>query len=151
MGKLVGLCTLLSLLCWVCADVVERFEDAPGCLEFFYGEMVPDWGSSTPNAARICQRFVNRYHFATLYDTKHRIPVYSAYYFQPSNGGGREERWFVEPQLVNSSWQAEMNTTSRLRQDHPGVYLGENQALYGLYRGMASRGQQSIHGFHLLS
>lgn len=43
-------------------------------------------------------RFI-RYHFATLYDTNHRIAVYSAYQFQPSNGGGRETRWFVEPQV----------------------------------------------------
>ena len=40
-----------------------------------------------------------RFHFATLYDTNHRIAVYSAYHFQPSNGGGREKRWFVEPQV----------------------------------------------------
>lgn len=40
-----------------------------------------------------------RYHFATLFDTNRRIAVYSAYYFQPSNGGGRENRWFVEPQV----------------------------------------------------
>jgi len=40
-----------------------------------------------------------RYHFATLYDTNHRIAVYSAYQFEPSNGGGREKRWFVEPQV----------------------------------------------------
>lgn len=40
-----------------------------------------------------------RYHFATLFDTNRRIAVYSAYYFQPSDGGGREKRWFVEPQV----------------------------------------------------
>lgn len=40
-----------------------------------------------------------RYHFATLFDTNHRIAVYSAYIFQPSNGGGREKSWFVEPQV----------------------------------------------------
>ncbi|KAJ0063521.1 hypothetical protein NL108_002647 [Boleophthalmus pectinirostris] len=149
MGTLVGLCTFLSLLCCVCADVVERFEDAPGCLEFFYREKVPDWGSSTPNAARICQRFVNRYHFATLYDTKHRIAVYSAYYFQPSNGGGREKRWFVEPQLVDSSWQAEMKDGYWLGQDHPGVYLGENQALNEdyTYSGF-DRGHLNPNGHH---
>lgn len=46
--------------------------------------------------------YPTRYHFATLYDTNHRIAVYSAYYFQPSNGGGREKRWFVEPQVGSS-------------------------------------------------
>ena len=45
----------------------------------------------------------DRYHFATLYDTHHRIAVYSAYLFQDSNGGGREKRWFVEPQVSTVS------------------------------------------------
>lgn len=110
-------------------------QDEPECMKYFYQEKVPGWGSSTPGAARLCQRFVNRwgctamehiyfnfqhhvlkyliclviaikmpnictrYHFATLFDTNRRIAVYSAYYFQPSDGGGREKRWFVEPQV----------------------------------------------------
>lgn len=48
---------------------------------------------------KILHLCTTRYHFATLYDTNHRIAVYSAYHFQPSNGGGREKRWFVEPQV----------------------------------------------------
>lgn len=40
-----------------------------------------------------------RYHFATLFDTKHRIAVYSAYYFQPSSGRDKKHQWFVEPQV----------------------------------------------------
>ncbi|TNN26904.1 Endonuclease domain-containing 1 protein [Liparis tanakae] len=75
------LCALLSLLVAAHADVVERFEDVPECLGYFYEEKVPE------------------YHFATLYDTIHRIAVYAAYHFQPSDGGGREKRWFVEPQV----------------------------------------------------
>uniref|UniRef100_A0A665VA24 Si:dkey-243k1.3 n=2 Tax=Echeneis naucrates TaxID=173247 RepID=A0A665VA24_ECHNA len=93
------LCALVLFLVCVHADVVEHFEDVPDCLKYFYKDKVPEWGASTPGAARLCQRFVNRYHFATLYDTHHRIAVYSAYHFQPSNGGGRESRWFVEPQV----------------------------------------------------
>ena len=50
-----------------------------------------------------CLLRANRYHFATLYDTHHRIAVYSAYLFQDSNGGGREKRWFVEPQVSTVS------------------------------------------------
>ncbi|MEQ2258470.1 hypothetical protein XENORESO_020161, partial [Xenotaenia resolanae] len=103
--------------------------DVPECLKYFYKAKVPEWGASTPGAARLCQRFVNRFHFATLYDTSHRIAVYSAYQFEPSSGGGRENRWFVEPQLVNESWQAEMKDGYWLGMDYPGVYLGEKQAL----------------------
>lgn len=36
------------------------FQDQPECLKYFYQEKVPEWGSSTPGAARLCQRFDNR-------------------------------------------------------------------------------------------
>ena len=96
------------------ADVVAQFQDVPECLEYFYQGKVPEWGATTPGAARLCQRFANRYHFATLYDTAQRIAVYSAYRFQPSNGGGREKRWFVEPQVGH--WDGSQN----LRQQKGG-------------------------------
>lgn len=121
----------------------------PECLEFFYRETVPMWGTATTNAARLCQRFANRYHFATLYDTTRRIAVYSAYYFQPSKGGGREKSWFVEPQLVNLSWQAEMKDGYWLGKDHPGVYLGDKQALNEDYtRSGFDRGHLNPNGHH---
>ncbi|KAK3531489.1 hypothetical protein QTP70_023278, partial [Hemibagrus guttatus] len=124
------LCVLLgSLLGLSHSDVVSDFSDEPECIKYFYKGKVPQWGSDTPNAARLCQRFQNRFHFATLYDTHHRIAVYSAYIFEPSSGGGREKRWFVEPQLVNQNWAGEMREGYWLGQDYPGVYLGERQAL----------------------
>ncbi|XP_068174229.1 endonuclease domain-containing 1 protein-like [Antennarius striatus] len=149
MQTLVASVTLLSLLLSAHADVVERFEDNPGCLKYFYRGKVPEWGASTAGAARLCQRFVNRYHFATLYDTTRRIAVYSAYHFQPSNGGGRERRWFVEPQLVNKSWQAEMKDGYWLGKDHPDVYLGEKQALNEDYTHSGfDRGHLNPNGHH---
>jgi len=81
--------------------VVANFGDSPDCIKFFYKEKVPELGASQPNVVRLCQRFLNTYHFTTLYDTYYRIAVYSAYIFQPSDGGGREKRWFVEPQVSN--------------------------------------------------
>ncbi|XP_068601927.1 endonuclease domain-containing 1 protein-like [Brachionichthys hirsutus] len=149
MQALVTLCALLSLLFSAHADVVERFEDEPECMKYFYKGKVPEWGASTAGAARLCQRFVNRYHFATLYDTTRRIAVYSAYHFQPSNGGGRERRWFVEPQLVNMSWQAEMKDGYWLGKDHPDVYLGERQALNEDYTHSGfDRGHLNPNGHH---
>ncbi|CAN9511097.1 unnamed protein product [Ophioblennius macclurei] len=149
MYALVRLCVPLLLLISVHGDVVDRFENVPDCLEYFYQQKVPEWGSSTPGAARLCQRFVNRYHFATLYDTKHRIAVYSAYVFQPSNGGGRENRWFVEPQLVKTSWQSEMTDGYWLGKDNPDVYLGEQQALNEDYTNSGfDRGHLNPNGHH---
>lgn len=134
-----------------------------------------------------------RYHFATLFDTNRRIAVYSAYYFQPSDGGGREKRWFVEPQvgvkffflfqctsssndqhsrwspsafctawvlvklgeicchlqLVDMSWQAGMKDGYWLGKDHPGVYLGERQALNEDYTHSGfDRGHLNPSGHH---
>ncbi|MEQ2218438.1 hypothetical protein XENOCAPTIV_003242 [Xenoophorus captivus] len=149
MQTLATLHVLVSLLFTVHADVVERFEDVPECLKYFYKAKVPEWGASTPGAARLCQRFVNRFHFATLYDTNHRIAVYSAYQFEPSSGGGRENRWFVEPQLVNESWQAEMKDGYWLGMDYPGVYLGEKQALNEDYTNSGfDRGHLNPNGHH---
>ncbi|KAJ8403756.1 hypothetical protein AAFF_G00346240 [Aldrovandia affinis] len=78
-------------------DMVGSFRTSRNCTSFNQGK-VPEWGAATPGAAHLCQRFHNSYHFTTLYDTHHRVAVYSAYRFQTSNGGGREKRWFVEPQ-----------------------------------------------------
>ncbi|XP_038829374.1 endonuclease domain-containing 1 protein-like [Salvelinus namaycush] len=146
----VALCVLLAgALSLVEGDVVANFEDIPECVEYFYQGKVPGWGAATPGAARLCQRFYNRYHFATLYDNNHRIAVYSAYRFQPSNGGGREKRWFVEPQLVNLTWGAEMKDGYWLGKDHPGVYLGERQALNEDYTHSGlDRGHLNPNGHH---
>lgn len=36
-------------------------QDEPECMKYFYKEKVPEWGASTPGAACLCHRFVNRY------------------------------------------------------------------------------------------
>ncbi|KAM3616555.1 uncharacterized protein V6R79_019820 [Siganus canaliculatus] len=149
MQTLVLLSAFLSLLLFAQADIVERFEDEPECLKYFYSNKVPLWGASTPDVVRLCQRFVNTFHFATLYDTYNHIAVYSAYIFEPSNGGGRESRWFVEPQLVNGNWQAEMKDGYWLGRDYPGVYQGERQALNEDYTHSGfDRGHLNPNGHH---
>ncbi|XP_004078810.1 endonuclease domain-containing 1 protein [Oryzias latipes] len=149
MKTLVDLSVLLLLSFNALADVVERFEDVPDCIVFFYKEKIPDLGASSPVVARLCQRFVNRYHFATLYDTSLRIAVYSAYQFEPSNGGGREKRWFVEPQLVDKSWPGEMEDGYWLGQDNPGIFLGEKQALNEDFTNSGfDRGHLNPNGHH---
>ncbi|XP_076832056.1 endonuclease domain-containing 1 protein [Brachyhypopomus gauderio] len=138
-----------SLLGLAEGDVVTDFYDDPACMKFFYQGKVPDWGSTTPRAARICQHFLNTYHFATLYDTYHRIASYSAYVFEASSGGGRETRWFVEPQLVNQNWGGEMKDSAWLDQAYPGVYQGDRQALNEDYTHSGfDRGHLNPNGHH---
>ncbi|XP_072547436.1 endonuclease domain-containing 1 protein [Salminus brasiliensis] len=144
------LCVIVSFfLAFTEGDVVSDFREEPECIKFFYKDKVPLWGSATPGTARLCQRFQNTYHFATLYDTYNRIAVYSAYIFGPSNGGGRETRWFVEPQLVNQNWGGEMRDGYWLGQDYPGVYQGERQALNEDYTNSGfDRGHLNPNGHH---
>lgn len=47
----------------------------------------------------ICQRWENKYRFATLYDTRSRIPVYSAYTYYQSSGNIKDNYWKIEPQV----------------------------------------------------
>lgn len=81
------------------AEVVGNFWDSPDCLKFFYKNKVPELGSTQADVVLLCQRFLNTYHFATLYNTYYHIAVYSAYIFEPSNGGGRDKNWYLEPQV----------------------------------------------------
>ncbi|XP_051869070.1 endonuclease domain-containing 1 protein-like [Pristis pectinata] len=93
------------------AEVVQDFGE---CGWFFQGK-VPPKGFSKRNRVRICQRFKNRYHFATLYRTDLRIPVYSAYRYPCSLGEGgayRPSPWFHEPQIDNQNAQSEMRSST---------------------------------------
>uniref|UniRef100_A0A8C5DQ47 Endonuclease domain-containing 1 protein-like n=1 Tax=Gouania willdenowi TaxID=441366 RepID=A0A8C5DQ47_GOUWI len=112
----------LALVFWlllsVHADVIERFEDVPECMKYFYKEKVPEWGSSTSTAARLCQRFANRW--CTTFCRK-KPNIFLKRYFSLS--------FSVLFQLVNMTWQAEMKDGYWLGKDNPGIYLGERQAL----------------------
>lgn len=56
---------------------------------------------------------------------------------------------FASIQLVNASWQAEMKDGYRLGKDHPGVYLGERQALNEDYTHSGfDRGHLNPNGHH---
>ncbi|XP_030265151.1 endonuclease domain-containing 1 protein-like isoform X2 [Sparus aurata] len=152
MQTLVPLCALLLLLFSAQADVVAKFED--NCSEFFYHKKVPKWGESTDGAVRICQRYGegsnSKFHFATLYDTKHRIAVYSAYVIElPMNGGQDSRLWLIEPQLVDTTWKGEMEEERILKQEHSGIDLGKKQALNEDYKeSVFDRGHLNPNGHH---
>ncbi|KAG5837373.1 hypothetical protein ANANG_G00238580 [Anguilla anguilla] len=111
--------------------------------------MVPKWNVPKRNTVCLCQRFNNRYHFATLYNTYHRIAIYSAYRFQTGGGGGREKYWYIEPQLVDRSWNKDMEVEEDLAINHMGVYFGQSQALNEDYINTTyDRGHLNPNGHH---
>ncbi|XP_064277616.1 endonuclease domain-containing 1 protein-like [Passer domesticus] len=74
-----------------------------GCPQFFYAGHPPNDALNPDNPAWICQRFRSSYHYATLYDRDRRIPVYSAYKYQPGDGRRPSDCWMVEPQLIDNN------------------------------------------------
>ncbi|KAK6467770.1 endonuclease domain-containing 1 protein-like, partial [Huso huso] len=105
------LITLCLISVWLaCAKVVDEFE--PDCAEYFYNGKEPDLlDLNKPNPERfrkICQQYQNRFHFATLYDTVRRTPVYSAYRWRPKSQRlttgephqCRSDVWMYEPKLA---------------------------------------------------
>ncbi|XP_036072664.1 mucin-5AC [Oryzias melastigma] len=86
-------------------EVVETLADCPG---FFVEETPPEIpnilvGGNIRDQNRykvICQTFGNKRRFLTLYDTKNKIPVFSAYRFTGAPEGIMEDNlWKIEPQL----------------------------------------------------
>ncbi|KAK2857390.1 hypothetical protein Q7C36_005310 [Tachysurus vachellii] len=111
--KLLALVLLLSTFSSLTlTEVVNDFQNS--CPVFFIRspngkQIIPPTVFKGYQYKQICQRLNNLYTFATLYDTKNRIPVYSAYTF---SGGDptliRKEEWKNEPQLENKSNGPEM-------------------------------------------
>uniref|UniRef100_A0A8C3U357 Uncharacterized protein n=1 Tax=Catharus ustulatus TaxID=91951 RepID=A0A8C3U357_CATUS len=88
-----------SCRCLLWGGAQGRREVGKGhCAQFFYEKTPPSDALRPTNAARICQFYDNKYRFATLYDRNKRIPVYSAYIYQPGPGN-RYDTWFAEAQV----------------------------------------------------
>ncbi|KAM4902031.1 endonuclease domain-containing 1 protein-like [Sylvia borin] len=107
---------VLSSCLWLGhSEVVSSFASCP---QFFYEGTFPNDVLHPDNPAWICQRYSNSYHFATLYDRRRRIPVYSAYKYKPGAGKRPHTWWFVEPQLINKNNLKDMERESVLISQH---------------------------------
>uniref|UniRef100_A0A8C4RJX4 Endonuclease domain-containing 1 protein n=1 Tax=Erpetoichthys calabaricus TaxID=27687 RepID=A0A8C4RJX4_ERPCA len=129
---------LLVLVIFGCLTTQGNFEVMTGgeftCREFFHKQTEPE-GLVPDKAARICQTYKNRVHFATMYDRENRIPIYSAYKYE--TGGKRPEGiWLLEPQLANQTGDKNMmeepkpeNVTAKLKEsqavseDYESIYF----------------------------
>ncbi|NXB97638.1 ENDD1 protein, partial [Orthonyx spaldingii] len=124
------------------------------CPQFFYQGITPNEALEPQKPAWICQRYNNSYHFATLYDRDRRIPVYSAYVYEPGTAKRPHSWWFVEPQLIGKNNLKEMERESVLIEQHKFTSqdIEKSQAVLDDYKKMQGldRGHLSPNG-HLTS
>ncbi|NXT21944.1 ENDD1 protein, partial [Syrrhaptes paradoxus] len=131
------------------SEVVPSFESS--CPQFFFGQTPPNQALEPQNPAWICQRYQNQYFFATLYDKNLRIPVYSAYLYQPGPGK-RPKTWLVEPQLMGTAYPKTMEREWTLL-NHFNVsseQLSQSQAILQDYKNLTglNRGHLNPSGHH---
>ena len=88
--------SLLTAYHPVSATVSNSFRD---CSHFFYMQ-TPPAGVGGHSLRTICQMYADKVRYATLYDSSRRLPLYSAYIFQKSDGKRRMDTpWMFEPQV----------------------------------------------------
>ncbi|XP_016398708.1 endonuclease domain-containing 1 protein-like [Sinocyclocheilus rhinocerous] len=103
------------------AKVADDFD----CKEFFYKDTEPV--GMDQNAKKICQFTANLGpHYATLYSINHKIPLYSAYRFDPTclTDSGRPSFWHLEPQISKPEEQTQYYMV-RENQNYKRAYKGE--------------------------
>ncbi|OCT96173.1 endonuclease domain-containing 1 protein [Xenopus laevis] len=132
MGSAALLCLLLAtLLCLLEGRVVPAAEEGfAECNEFFY-QSSPPQGFGDPSHVKICQKHNGDKRFATLYSTKDKIPVYSAFSYREAAASAGGD-WLIEPQLDDAGSSRDEGTSSADISD-PIENLGTNQALEGDY------------------
>ncbi|XP_029458233.1 endonuclease domain-containing 1 protein [Rhinatrema bivittatum] len=96
------------------------------CNEFFPGEQPPE-GFAEDSCVKICHQQGGERRFATLYSTRHKLPVYSAFKYKEA-AGAEARSWLIEPQLDDpESNIEEMMDEADATNKVDG--LGTNQAL----------------------
>ncbi|XP_067219503.1 endonuclease domain-containing 1 protein-like [Chanodichthys erythropterus] len=89
---------------FIMTEVVKKFST---CRNFFFEDQPPEIEGVLKDSASqddtryklICQKYDNKYRFATLYDTMKRIPIFSAYKYTGHYDEKPHIPWMVEPQL----------------------------------------------------
>ncbi|XP_063011887.1 endonuclease domain-containing 1 protein-like [Melospiza melodia melodia] len=135
---MLGLLLLLQVLAsclWLGHSTVET--PFLICPQFFYDGIPPNNALNPQNPAWICQRFRNSFRYATLYDRDRKIPVYSAYIFQPRNTEKPPEWWMVEPQVSNVNIKEMERESDLIAQHHFTLdQIEESQAVLDDYKGL---------------
>uniref|UniRef100_A0A8C4QX03 Si:ch211-133n4.10 n=1 Tax=Eptatretus burgeri TaxID=7764 RepID=A0A8C4QX03_EPTBU len=87
---------IFSISLGIPAMVFESWNEVPSdCKKFFLNGIPPIFKDPGARVKIICQKYENRFHFVTLFDTGNRSAIYSAYNVDP--GPDRpDESWKVE-------------------------------------------------------
>ncbi|KAG9261646.1 endonuclease domain-containing 1 protein-like [Astyanax mexicanus] len=131
--KLFAVLLLLGMFSLSVAEVVNSFKDT--CPQFFIrnnnNQAVPPTVLKAEQYKQICQFYEKDYRFATLYDIKCRIPVYSAYIYTITEPRKiKNSDWKIEPQLDEKQADREMR-----RETEEEEKQFRNQSLNKDYRG----------------
>ncbi|KAG1934008.1 endonuclease domain-containing 1 protein-like [Pimephales promelas] len=124
---------LLVFLLLPCLSLSEISSGFAKCYQFFLNndppKFTPSWGTTVKEICQCVwdendeQKFV----YATLYNTDWKIPIYSAYVFDRSEGVGRCDVWYIEPQLDDPNAEPCMAPSGRKSRN--------NQAMNRDYKG----------------
>ncbi|KAF3698085.1 Endonuclease domain-containing 1 protein [Channa argus] len=118
MWCLLSLCVLLS----IAPTLSEVLQAMTQCEGFLLGEKSPEVPKILEKGEiqqkqrykAICQTYKNVSTFVTLYDTKNKIPVLSAYKYTGAEGGRpKKDVWKIEPQLEDSKSNKNIKESDR--------------------------------------
>ncbi|KAK2899620.1 hypothetical protein Q8A73_012749 [Channa argus] len=128
MWCLLSLCVLLS----IAPTLSEVLQSMTQCKGFLLGEKSPEVPDILEKGEikhkqrykAICQTYHGVRKFVTLYDTKNKIPVLSAYKYTGSEGGRpKKDVWKIEPQLEDSKSDKNMKESGRADYNNQATYL----------------------------
>lgn len=99
MNLTLSLGVLFSVMVVATGTVVQDFNHVERCKDSLYMG-TPPRGIIETHLKKICQRYADKPRYVTLYDSRKRIPVYSAYSFKKTEGDRRVDYpWMYEPQV----------------------------------------------------
>uniref|UniRef100_A0A087XS83 Si:dkey-85k7.10 n=1 Tax=Poecilia formosa TaxID=48698 RepID=A0A087XS83_POEFO len=91
------------------AGVVSDFNHAERCKDSLYMG-TPPRGYLSNAFKKICQRYEDKPRYATVYDPRRHIPIFSAYTFKKSDGEKKVDfPWMFEPQQQLASEKSSSN------------------------------------------
>ncbi|XP_069482532.1 endonuclease domain-containing 1 protein-like [Ambystoma mexicanum] len=117
------------------AEVLENFLEVPECARSFHQKLEPT-GLRSNRTECICQRLEGVHYYATLYDVRGRIPIYSAYILETSNTSRPDissSKWYLEPMLSGLNSSNMEKPSSSVLKDNLHL-IREHQAVNDDYR-----------------